>query len=142
MLRQFRMVSAVALPLAASYLSATPQKTVTATPSAETDALARAKEIYKRDCLVCHGTNGDGKTGIAVDRELVLPNWTDPKSLDGKPDQLLFQIIRHGRAKMPAESTGRADDQEVRNLIRYIRSMSGDASAKPPEASTPVSQKD
>jgi mono/diheme cytochrome c family protein len=43
----------------------------------------RAKEIYRRDCLVCHGPNGDGKTDILRDRELNLPDWTDPKSLGG-----------------------------------------------------------
>lgn len=86
-------------------------------------SLARAKEIYTRDCLVCHGENGDGKTGIATDRELALPDWTDGKYLAGRPDQLLFQSIRHGRGKMPAESVGRADDAEVRDLIRYVRTM-------------------
>ena len=91
--------------------------------SAGPDSLSRAGEIYKRDCLVCHGTNGDGRTGIAADRDLAMPDWTDPKSLSGKPDRQLFQIIRYGRGKMPSESVGRADDDEVRDLIQYIRGM-------------------
>jgi mono/diheme cytochrome c family protein len=96
---------------------------------ASSDSLARAKEIYKRDCLICHGAGGDGKTEIAKERELVVPDWTDPKSLSGRPDQQLFQIIRFGRGKMPAEAAGRADDAEVRSLILYIRGMSKPAAS-------------
>jgi hypothetical protein len=44
-------------------------------------------------------------------------------TLAGRPEQLLFQIIRSGRGKMPAESPGRADDAEVRGPIRYIKAM-------------------
>jgi mono/diheme cytochrome c family protein len=90
--------------------------------TSETDAV-RSREIYKRDCLVCHGANGDGKTDILRDRDLNLPDWTDRTSLISRPDQQLFNVIRFGRSKMPAESVGRADDGEVRGLIRYIRSM-------------------
>ena len=88
--------------------------------------LNRSREIYKRDCLVCHGANGEGKTEILRDRQLNLPDWTDPKSLGGRTDQQLFSVIRLGKGKMPAESAGRADDAEVRDLIRYIRTMMRD----------------
>jgi mono/diheme cytochrome c family protein len=84
---------------------------------------ARAKEIYRRDCLVCHGANGDGRTDILKDRNLALPDWSDPNSLGGRADQQLFNVVRFGRGKMPAESAGRADDGEVRDLIHYIRTM-------------------
>lgn len=92
----------------------------------------RAKEIYRRDCQVCHGANGDGKTDILRDRDLNLPDWTDSTSLDGHADQQLFNVIRFGRGKMPAESAGRADDGEVRGLIQYIRTMArNEARVKP-----------
>lgn len=128
MLKPFRPVLALTLVLSASFFGIAQQA-----PSG--DAGARTKELYRRDCLVCHGANGDGKTGIAADRELNLPDWTDPKTLSERPDMWLFQIIRNGRGKMPAESAGRADDTEVRDLIRYIRTMSKDeATVTPPEA--------
>ena len=84
---------------------------------------ARSVEIYRRDCRVCHGENGDGKTDILRDRDLNMPDWTERSRLIGRPDQQLFNMIRFGRGQMPAESMGRADDVEVRGLIRYIRSM-------------------
>ena len=85
---------------------------------------------------MCHGTNGDGKTEIAKDREFVISDWTDPKSLSGKPDHQLFNFIRNGLGKMPAESAGRANDEEVHSLIKYIRSMAKGQPAAAPAAST------
>lgn len=97
-------------------------------------ALTRSKEIYSVDCALCHGESGDGKTDLAKGMELTLSDWTDPKSLDGKPDQALFDVIRNGKGKMPSEDVGRAKDDEVRNLIVYIRTL---ASQQPAAAPAP-----
>ena len=99
-------------------------------PDAQAD-IARVREIYRRDCQVCHGASGDGKTDILRDRELNLPDWSDPNSPGGRMDQQLFGVIRFGKGKMPAESVGRADDAEVRGLVNYIRSMAKDEAASP-----------
>ena len=91
-------------------------------PTAESQA--RAKALYRIDCALCHGDNGNGKTDIATSMELTLDDWTDPKTLAGKQDSELFNIIRNGKDKMPPESAGRANDTEVWNLIIYIRTFS------------------
>lgn len=95
------------------------QNPVKPTPESQ----ARAKEIYKRDCALCHGDNGNGKTDVAASLTLTLDDWTDGKTLANKPDSDLFAIIRNGKDKMPAEVTGRANDTEVWNLIVYIRAF-------------------
>ncbi len=91
-------------------------------PTAE-KSQARAKEIYGADCALCHGDNGNGKTDLAKDMGLTLKDWSNPKTLADRPDQDLFNIIRNGKGKMPAEEAGRAKDDEVGNLIIYIRSL-------------------
>jgi hypothetical protein len=63
-----------------------------------------------------------------------MVDWTDPKTLSDRLDQELFSIIRNGKGKMPAEDAGRAKDEEVRNIILYIRSMSKDQPAAAPAA--------
>jgi mono/diheme cytochrome c family protein len=91
----------------------------------------RAKKIYGMDCAMCHGANGNGKTSLATDMQMTLPDWTDPATLAGKPDQELFNIIRNGKDKMPPEAKGRAKDDEVWGLILYIRGLSkGHAAAE------------
>ncbi len=104
-----------------------------AAADAQAKGLAQAKKLYGIDCALCHGATGDGKTDVAKDMSLTLADWTDPKSLAGKTDQELTDIIRKGKDKMPPEDKSRATDEEVKNLIAYIRSM-----AKAPDASAPA----
>jgi mono/diheme cytochrome c family protein len=99
---------------------------------------ARAKEIYSVDCAICHGDNGNGKTDLAKGMGLSLPDWSDPKTLAEKSDGDMFNIIRNGKGTMPAEVVGRAKDDEVWNLIIYIRGLY----KLPPPAAPPASAPD
>jgi mono/diheme cytochrome c family protein len=129
MLKPFLLISAFILlpaimpgPAAAPPAGAAGQDSATPKPSAAT--LDKAKKIYAVDCAMCHGDNGNGKTDLAKDMALNLVDWTNPAILTGKPDKQLFDIIRNGKDKMPAEDVGRAGDNEVRALIYYIRNSS------------------
>jgi cytochrome c len=96
----------------------------------------KAKKLYAMDCAMCHGDNGNGKTDQATSMTLTLLDWTDPKSLAGISDQQLFDAIRKGKGdKMPPEDPGRAKDDDVWNLIIYIRNFSkGQPGAPAPAA--------
>jgi hypothetical protein len=74
--------------------------------------------------MLCHGDKGNGKTDLAKDMGLTIPDFTDPKTLAGQTDGALFDLIRNGKDKMPPEVAGRANDAMVWNLIIYIRNMS------------------
>ena len=102
-------------------------------------SLEKAKKLYRVDCAMCHGDNGDGKTDLAKDMQLAIPDWTNPASLSGQLDRSLFDAIRNGKGKMPPEAEGRANDTEVWNLIHYIRGMSkGHAAVPVSEPAEPV----
>ena len=106
---------------------------------AKTEALSKAKKLYEMDCALCHGDSGNGKTDVANDMKLVMSDWTDPASLAGKSDQDLFDIIRKGKGKMPAEGPGRAKDDEVRDLVTYIRILAkAHPTAAPGPGTTPA----
>ena len=133
MLKPLLFVSAVAIfgiavffaPATISQEAAPAPAPVQKSPVKPTEkSQARAKEIYSVDCALCHGDKGDGKTDLARDMQLKLDDWTDPKTLADKPDAALFNTIRNGNDKMPPEVEGRAKDDEVWNLIHYIRSLS------------------
>ena len=96
------------------------KNTVKPTPESQ----AKAKKLYDVDCSMCHGDNGNGQTDLAKSMELSLGDWTDAKTLAGKQDGELFDAIRKGKGKMPAEAEGRADDHMVWNLIIYLRNFS------------------
>ncbi len=97
-----------------------------------TASQAEAKSIYNRDCALCHGDNGNGKTDVATSMNLTLNDWTNPGTLAGKQDGELFDLIRVGNSKMPGEDAGRAKDAVVWNLIYYIRGFSKSQTATAP----------
>jgi len=103
-------------------------------PTAESQA--KAKQLYGFDCAMCHGANGNGKTDLANDMQLKLSDWTDPKTLAGRSDKELFDIIRQGKDKMPPEAEGRAKNDEVWNLVIYIRALA--AKEQPAAEAKPV----
>jgi cytochrome c5 len=139
MLKPFLLISAVAMVLSVPQpaLASPPQQTAPAAKNPvkqNTQAMDKAKGVYNMDCALCHGANGDGKTDIAKDMGLTLVDWTDPKTLSDRLDQELFNIIREGKGKMPAEEKGRATDEEVKNLIVFIRGLSKNSAAAAPAA--------
>jgi len=50
---------------------------------------------------------------LATSLQVTLLDWTDPKSLASKSDQDLFDAIRKGKDKMPAEDATRAKNDDV-----------------------------
>lgn len=129
------LVVAVALFAIAPSASSTAQAQDAATKTKVTaDSQAKAKRLYAIDCALCHGATGDGKTDLAKDMQLTLLDWTDEKSLAGMQDSELFKTIRNGKNKMPAEDAGRAKDDEIWNLIVYIRSFGKAQPAAAPAA--------
>lgn len=141
MVKSFALFAAVILLVvaAASAPARSPQEgsqPAAGGKKASGESMAKAKKVYELDCALCHGSAGDGKSDLAKDMSLNMLDWTDPKSLAGKSDQDLFNAIRKGSGKMPPEDAARAKDDEVRNLVQYIRKFakSGSAPAEAPAA--------
>jgi cytochrome c len=144
MLKPFLFLSAVVLfvivPVPDSTLAsgpaaqdAAPASTNPVKPTAASQE--KAKKLYAMDCAMCHGDNGNGKTDLATSMTLTLLDWTDPKSLASVSDHELFEIIRKGKGdKMPPEDPSRAKDDEVWNLVIYIRAFSKNQPAAPAPA--------
>jgi mono/diheme cytochrome c family protein len=115
------LVAIALLPVAAGSSQTSPAPPSKLKVTAESQA--KAKKLYDMDCALCHGATGDGKTDVAKDMELTMTDWTDPKALADHPDQELFNVIRNGKGKMPPEDPNRAKDEEIWNLIVYIRAF-------------------
>ncbi|MGA9586456.1 MAG: cytochrome c [Terracidiphilus sp.] len=133
MLKSFLLFTAVVLLVfaSASAPARPPQDASQASPARKMgpETTAKAKKLYEQDCALCHGSNGDGKTDLAKDMQLTLLDWTDPKSLSSMSDQALFDAIRKGKGKMPPEDDARAKNDDVHNLVIYIRRFGKDQPA-------------
>ncbi len=143
MLKPFLLLSAAVLfviaPMPSPTLAAgrAPQEAAPASTNPVKPTAAsqeKAKKLFAQDCSICHGDNGNGKTDLATSMGVILADWTDPKSLADKSDQQLFDIIRKGKDKMPAEDPGRAKNDDVWGLITFIRGLSKGQPAAPPPA--------
>ena len=100
----------------------TPEEAAKANPVKPTaESLAKAKKLYAIDCAMCHGDNGDGKGDMASDMKNVT-DFTNPEALKNRTDGELFYVIRHGKGEMPPEGD-RAKDDDIWNLVNYIRSL-------------------
>lgn len=94
------------------------QKANPVKPTAE--SIAKGKKVYNVDCSLCHGENGDGKSDMDMKD---VPDLTNPDVQKNATDGQWFYIIRKGKGDMPPEGADRAKDEEVWNMVNYLRTL-------------------
>lgn len=86
------------------------------------------KEKYDTLCFVCHGTSGKGD-GVAAAGLPVKPrNHTNGDYMNAQSNQRLFDVIKKGGPAVGLDKNmppwgGSLSDQEIKNIIAYIRSL-------------------
>ncbi len=81
------------------------------------------KEVYERQCLACHGTEGKGDGPAAAAFNPRLPDLTDAERMNSVTDEALLELIRDGIGAMPG--FGRLLESEELIAVRdYVRSLS------------------
>ncbi len=97
-----------------------------------TDALSLSdgKEIFKTNCVPCHGENGQGIIG---------PNLTDEYWIHGGGLKNVFKTIKYGvPAKGMLTWEGKLNPREIQETASYVLSLEG---TNPPNAKAPQGQK-
>ncbi len=75
--------------------------------------------IFKKNCVMCHGADGTGKTKMGLKLGAADLTSSDIQSLS---DEALAQTIRNGKGKMPPfEKTLTAD--EITQVIQHVRTL-------------------
>ena len=98
-------------------LTATPQNVLAGQTLFQVDAKPSA-------CRICHGISGDG-LGIMFKRVQPKPrNFTCYQTMDDLPDGQLFWIIKNGSPGTAMPSFKYLKDDQVWQLILYLRSFS------------------
>lgn len=87
-----------------------------------------AASDYKELCVKCHGPNGKGNGPEAKTLNPKPADYTDCKKMAADSNETLFKIIKGG-----SQSVGRSNqmpawaealsDQEIRDLVAYVRSF-------------------
>ncbi len=102
--------------------------TVAVVPAASAADAGKGKEIYTKSCGGCHGPEGKGDGAAAKAMNPKPTNLADKASMSKLDDAALTKVIVKGGVGtgksplMPAFS--QLKDQEVKDVIAYIRSLS------------------
>jgi mono/diheme cytochrome c family protein len=93
----------------------------------EPDAAA-GKADYQIFCASCHGATGGGDGPVAQALDPKPARHSDGNFMNPLKDDYLFQVIKFGGASvgkspMMAPVGGSLSDQQIRNVIAFIRSL-------------------
>ncbi len=90
-------------------------------------ALNEGKEIFKKNCIACHGQNAEGIVG---------PNLTDDYWIHGGGIKNIFKTIKYGvPAKGMISWQTQLDPKKIQDVASYVISLHGTnpPNAKPPQ---------
>jgi mono/diheme cytochrome c family protein len=107
--------------------AAKPDAAPAAAEAVEPD-VAAGKADYQIFCASCHGPTGDGDGPVAQALDPKPARHSDGNYMNALEDDYLFQVIKFGGASvgkspMMAPVGGSLSDQQIRNVIAFIRSL-------------------
>jgi len=100
-----------------------PQRMAAAAERINTERIEGGGQRFAENCVACHGRSGEGVSAPALN---------DRTFLDNVPDDLILALIRSGvpGTAMPSwgqDNGGPFTDEEIRELVAFIRSWQPDA---------------
>jgi mono/diheme cytochrome c family protein len=116
-------------PVPPEYAGKAPPRGIWTKPT----ALARGQAIYRRDCVACHGEQGDGRGPAAADLPLKPPNFRDRAMVrEMTPDYWLWRVMEGGQGVEPYRSLGstmppwkgQLSEDEAWAVIAYVHTFS------------------
>jgi mono/diheme cytochrome c family protein len=101
---------------------------------ADKTPVGRGARVFQRTCAGCHGADGRGVMRLG----LVKPprDLTNPEFHAQVTDDQLRSVIRTGKNQMPAFG-GLMGEEDLRNVIAFIRTLPPGARAPQPSSSLP-----
>ena len=108
-----------------------PAATATANVTSAVDPLAAGKRAYDANCAACHGNLAQGAVKAGMTISIIEeqhgkqpPDLTDDQWDHGSSDAEIFAVIKRGLPpSMMAGYDGRLSDEDIRNVIQYLRSL-------------------
>lgn len=76
-------------------------------------------DIYKANCLMCHGADGLATTPIA--KPLNVSSFKSPEVLKSTDAQLAV-VVKSGKNKMPAFGS-KLTDPQIKSVLGYIHTL-------------------
>ena len=84
-----------------------------------------SQDIWTKQCVKCHGTDGKGQTPMG--KKLHLLDFTDAKVKAELKDEEMFKAIKEGRKTKEGNSLMKpaqdATDEDITALVKLIRGL-------------------
>jgi mono/diheme cytochrome c family protein len=108
-----------------------------AAASFQEERVQHGREIYTEQCANCHGAQGEGGVGTALNNKTLLKNTFD---------DVLFSVVRSGvpSTQMPAWSVdfgGPLTDEDIRSVVAFIRAWEPTAPEIKPQVFEPSAER-
>ncbi len=92
--------------------------------------VAGGQALYSMYCVTCHGQAGKGDGPAAVGLNPRPADHSDASYMGGLSDEDLYKVIKGGgvsvgKSPLMAPWGGIVNDQGLRDLVAYVRSLSG-----------------
>ena len=120
----------------AAYSLLETERVVLAAEELHEERLEHGKDIWEEQCATCHGANGEGGVGTALNNKTLLQTTHDDR---------FFAIVRAGvpSTTMPAWSVdygGPLTDEDIRSVVTHIRAWEPNAPVIEPEVFAPTAE--
>lgn len=97
------------------------------------------KQIYAKNCSVCHGVKGEGGKGTGVtfsrprDFPIIAPALNNSGFLASAPDMMIKTVLMNGRDGTPMRSFLKQglSEEDIDDVVTYIRSFEKNQATKP-----------
>ena len=85
-------------------------------------SLATGKTLWNQHCASCHGKTGLGDGTKAAQLETTPPDFSKA-AFQGQTDGAMFFKTSEGRGDMPSFKKKIADQDDIWNLVNFMRSL-------------------
>lgn len=75
--------------------------------------------VFKKNCVMCHGADGTGKTKMGLKFGAADLSSNDIQALS---DEAIAQTVRNGKGKMPPFGKTLTDD-EITQVVKHVRTL-------------------
>lgn len=101
------------------------QNSAAATPAPTIDQVQFAKDLYAKNCMICHKENGKGGK-VTVEGKTIEPDDITTAKMKEKTDDKLAEYISEGFPDdgMPAFKD-KLSPEQIKSIVRHVRVLQG-----------------
>ena len=92
------------------------------TDAGDEDGLEVGEDLYMQHCKSCHGKEGLGDGPKAKEQDGDLGDFSDA-AFQKQSDGSLFYKTKEGRDDMPGYSKKISDDEDMWNVVNFVRTL-------------------